>query len=663
MIGKTLGKRYELIEKVGIGGMAIVYKAKCHLLNRFVAVKVLRDEYIADKEFLEKFRFEAQSAASLSHQNIVNIYDVGMEETIPYIVMEYIDGVNLKEYIDAYDGFLKNEEIVDYAKQIASALEHAHSNNIIHRDIKPHNILVTSDGVLKVADFGIASAVSEATTNYTSEAIGSVRYTSPEQARGRNVDERTDIYSLGILMYEMATRSVPFEGETPVEIALKHMKDDIVVPTTINRCFNKGLESIVLRSLLKDISQRYQSAKEMIDDLNKIIQNPNENVSFYAFDSDSQTQILPNLDEYNVENDKRENRTMTNTNKNVVKKTVRKKVKRNVNTNKLAVIGVVLLAFVTVSVIFVLMKLAPSTDTLKAEQIKIPDVVNLGYQEAKDELEALGFLVELGEEEIHNSIRIGNVTSQDPISQTLRKKGFLITLDVSKGSVKELIPDLVQQTDRSAKNEIENSNFELGEIKYENSTLDKGYVISQSPVAGTDAKEGTEINIVVSLGPETTEMLMPSITTKTLVEANELLEPNGIVIEDISYEYSDTVEKDLIISQSVKEQSEIEKNITVNVVISLGVEGAEEADSEDDESDPNAIREKKYNIPLGKYVGETVVIKIVYNTDGKQEMIYNQSVEVTDEITNHYAIVKGSGSGILNVWINDKVVKQIPVDF
>jgi len=279
MIGKILGSRYELLEKVGTGGMAIVYKAKCHLLNRNVAVKILKGEYVQDQDFLDKFRKEAQAAASLSHQNIVNIYDVGSEDDIPYIVMELVPGETLKEYIANYEGFLTNEKIADFSKQIALALEHAPSNQIIHRDIKPHNILVSKEGTLKVADFGIASAISETTTSYSSEAIGSVRYSSPEQARGRNVDERTDLYSLGVLMYEMATRKVPFEGDTAVEIALKHMKDDIVAPTEINSMFHKGLESIVIRSLLKNVNQRYQNARELIDDLDKIINNPKENVT------------------------------------------------------------------------------------------------------------------------------------------------------------------------------------------------------------------------------------------------------------------------------------------------------------------------------------------------------------------------------------------------
>src|SRR5699024_10859451 len=273
MIGKVLGGRYEIKEKVGGGGMGIVYKARCRLLNRFVAVKVLRDEFVSDEQFIKNFRKESQAAASLSHPNIVGIYDVGVEEgeehDIHYIVMEYIDGKTLNEIIKE-KGKLSSTETIDYSIQIAEEIEHAHKNQIINRDIKPHNIMVTKDGRIKVTDFGIARAVTSSTLTATSSVVGSVHYFSPEQARGGFTDEKSDIYSLGIVMYEMITGSVPFNGDSPISIALKHVQEEVTPPSEINSDVPQGIEAIINKCLRKNSVERYKDARELIADLNKV---------------------------------------------------------------------------------------------------------------------------------------------------------------------------------------------------------------------------------------------------------------------------------------------------------------------------------------------------------------------------------------------------------
>lgn len=673
MNGKLLGNRYELIEKVGSGGMANVYKAKCHLLNRFVAVKILRAEYITDKDFLEKFRKESRSAASLSHQNIVNIYDVGMEDNVPYIVMEYIAGVTLKEYIDNYDGFLTNEQIADFSKQIALALEHAHSNQIIHRDIKPHNIMVTKDGVLKVADFGIASAISETTTSFSSEAIGSVRYTSPEQARGRNVDERTDLYSLGVLMYEMATRSVPFEGETAVEIALKHMKDDVVNPTSINRCFNKGLESIIMRSLLKDLGQRYQSARDLIDDLNKIIRNPNENVPFYTFDTYSPTQKIPSLEEYDEMDNNIENRTIKMRNENKpVKKPINGAAKKNSKKNDkniVAVISVVALAFLTVLTVFVLLRLQPFLLDKMSDEISLISVVDMNYEKAKLLLENEGFKVVDGVPESNNYIEAGNISSQSPVADTKLRAGYKITLNVSKGAVKELIPNLVHKQLKEAELIIEQSSFSLGEVTYVNDDIDKGYVIEQSPAAKVEANDNSVIDLVVSLGKESTVVIMPSLSNKTIEEVQKELILIDINLDNIEYEYNSTVSKDLVISQSVSRGAEINPGASVDIVISMGVENSDTSETDTTTPDTttpvdeNAVGKKIYSLPLSAYVNQTVTIKVIYEKVDSSLIVYNESHEITEEDSTQKIKVKGSGSGTLYFYINDEILNSLAVDF
>ncbi len=274
MIGTKLGNRYELLEKVGEGGMATVYKAKCHYLNRFVAIKILKEQFCSDKEFVEKFKREATSVASLSDNNIVNIYDVGSENNIHYIVMEYVDGKTLKELI-VEKGRIDPKETVRISKQIASALVCAHRNNIIHRDIKPHNILVTKEGIVKVTDFGIAKASNSATITNSSKVMGSAHYFSPEQAKGSFVDSRTDIYSLGIVMYEMLVGKVPFDGESPVSVAVKHIQNEVVAPKEIDDKIPESLNSLVLKCLEKNPVKRYQTIKNLEEDLARIENNEN----------------------------------------------------------------------------------------------------------------------------------------------------------------------------------------------------------------------------------------------------------------------------------------------------------------------------------------------------------------------------------------------------
>ncbi|EDS77288.1 serine/threonine-protein kinase PrkC [Clostridium botulinum C str. Eklund] len=290
MTGTILGNRYELLQKIGEGGMAEVYKAKCHLLNRYVAVKVLKNQYSDDIEFVNKFKQEASSAASLSHNNIVGIYDIGSENNINYIVMEYIDGKTLKQIINE-NGSLGYDKSINIAIQIAKALECAHNNNIIHRDVKPHNILVTKDGTIKVTDFGIAKATSSVTITNSDKIIGSAHYISPEQAKGRFVDCKTDIYSLGIILYEMVTGKVPYDGESPVSVALKHVQEELVPPIKVNPNIPESLNKLILKAVEKEPYKRYQSAHDMLIDLNKVKQNPNANIAVNS-DENEYTKIM-----------------------------------------------------------------------------------------------------------------------------------------------------------------------------------------------------------------------------------------------------------------------------------------------------------------------------------------------------------------------------------
>ena len=293
MLGKILGGRYELLEKTGGGGMAVVYKAKCHLLNRYVAVKILRPDLVENEEFVERFKRESQSAASLSHPNIVNMYDVGQENDIHYIVMEYVDGMTLKDYIRR-KGRLSSEEAVRIACQICAGLHHAHENNIVHRDIKPQNILINKEGIAKVADFGIARAVTSSTVTMAgANVIGSVHYFSPEQARGGYVDKKSDIYSLGIVLYEMVTGVVPFEGDSAISVALKHIQEKVIPPVEINPNIPRSIQIIIERAIEKELKNRYDNAAEMLDDLNRALEEPDGAYVRRFVDDNMDTRIIP----------------------------------------------------------------------------------------------------------------------------------------------------------------------------------------------------------------------------------------------------------------------------------------------------------------------------------------------------------------------------------
>ncbi|NMB10491.1 MAG: Stk1 family PASTA domain-containing Ser/Thr kinase [Tissierellia bacterium] len=455
MIGKILGNRYLIEEKVGVGGMAKVYRAKDTLLNRDVAVKVLKDEYMDDEDFLKKFAMEAQSAASLTHANIVSVYDVGSSEVDGkrhnYIVMELVVGKTLKEIIQE-KGPLSPEEIVNYGIQIAKALECAHNNKVIHRDIKPHNILIDKDNNLKVTDFGIARISSAATITYTSSVLGTVHYISPEQAKGKFIDEKSDIYSLGIVLYEMATGRVPFDADNAVGIALKHLQDPLVAPKTLVPNLPDGLNNIIIKALEKDPKDRFQSAKE----IKSALQNYSEFILPYEDDALSGKTVRMNP-VYGDEN-------IQTSNDNIVdeapeeeeavyemrKDKPEKKKKKKKSKFKTIVLPILMALAVIVLGIF-------GTKALKGEKKeleKVPAVKDVTEDRAIKILENSGFIAEVVKRQESSDIKAGNVISQDPEAGSTLEKGEKVSLIISSG-IKEIeVPDLDKMSLDEAENKL-----------------------------------------------------------------------------------------------------------------------------------------------------------------------------------------------------------------
>ena len=423
--GKVLGGRYEIINKIGNGGMATVYRATDLVLKRYVAVKILRDEFTTDEEFIRRFETEAQSAARLTHPNIVSIYDVGVDNGVYYIVMELIQGKTLKEIIVEERGPLPWKWSVNVAIQIASALEMAHKNNIIHRDIKPHNIIITEDGIAKVTDFGIAKAVSNSTITAFGTTIGSVHYFSPEHARGGYTDAKSDLYSLGVVMYEMVTGKVPFDADTPVSVALKHMQEDPVPPIEENKNLPEAVNKIILKALKKDPMLRYQTATEMLQDLRMALKNPSGDfVEEVDYDETARTQkISTNMYERQKKsNGKKENKFIT-----------------FIKTHpKLSVfLGIIILFFLAFGGTTLVLNVT------NPKEVQLPNVVGLSQEEAKQKVESAKLKFEVSAEEYNTEVEQGHVISQDPTyteKYNNVKEGSQVKVVISKGTEKTKVP-------------------------------------------------------------------------------------------------------------------------------------------------------------------------------------------------------------------------------
>ena len=438
LIGKMLNNRYEILEKIGNGGMAVVYKAKCHVLNRYVAIKILKDEFTTDSDFIKKFNTEAQSAASLTHPNIVQIYDVCNEDNLYYIVMELIQGKTLKEIITE-DGVLSWKWSVNIAIQIASALETAHKNNIIHRDIKPHNIIITEDGIAKVTDFGIAKAVSNSTITAFGTTIGSVHYFSPEHARGGYTDAKSDLYSLGIVMYEMLTGKVPFDADTPVSVALKQVQEEPIDPMNYNNNIPISVNRIILKAMQKDPNLRYQNATEMLQDLSLSLKKPDEDfVNLTTRNENSPTQKIPTI--YELEMEKNNDRKANGNKSENINKKKQSKIKEFYAKHKWAKPLTIVLVPIMVFVIAMYTTITILNGT-RPTQIEIPNVSGINNEKRMTKDEAIKALNDLGfkditvEEEYNDEVEEGYVISQSPEYKSNFKYNLTqsIKLVVSKG--------------------------------------------------------------------------------------------------------------------------------------------------------------------------------------------------------------------------------------
>ena len=551
--GKILGNRYEIIEKVGNGGMATVYKAEDKVLKRNVAVKVLKDEFTTDEEFIKRFEIEAQSAARLTHPNIVSIYDVGSEDNLYYIVMELIRGKTLKEIIVEERGPLPWKWSVNVAIQIASALEMAHKNNIIHRDIKPHNIIITEDGIAKVTDFGIAKAVSNSTITAFGTTIGSVHYFSPEHARGGFTDAKSDLYSLGVVMYEMVTGRVPFDADTPVSVALKHMQEEPEEPIELNPNLPSAVNRIIMKALKKDTTLRYQSATDMLADLRQALKNPNGDfVEDKNYDATARTQKI-NTDLYgNVVEDDNQKRGKKN-NKFVAF------IKRHKVFSIL--IGLILLFAISLGG-----TLAYLNITNPAE-VELPELVGMSKEEAQKTAEDLKLVFEVSSEEYNKDVPEGYVISQDPtyIADYNVKEGSTVKVVISKGQEKTTVPKVVGMTRQEAVDALEEANLKAEIVEETSRTVEEGYVISQEVEAESEAYAGDTIKIHVSIGTGIRQVTVQNVVGQTEADAKSTLEGQGL---KVTVNYAEATSNDgKVTAQSVAGGTTVDEGTTITLTV------------------------------------------------------------------------------------------------
>ncbi len=510
-MSNILGNRYQLLRKVGDGGMAFVYEAKDKSLNRIVAVKVLRPEFGDDEDFLKKFRREAEAIASVSHPNIVSIYDVGEDRNVNYIVMEFIDGKNLKDIIRS-EGILDEYTALEITKQIAKALSLAHRKGIIHRDIKPHNILISNEGrIVKVADFGIAKAVSNSTMTNVGNIIGSVHYFSPEQAKGRSVTSNTDLYSLGIVLFEMLTGRLPFRGDSPISIALQHINDDIEFTDEEKTRIPQSVRTIIRKLTEKSVENRYQNADEVIDDIEYIEKNIDldfiKEYDSYATKKidDFETRTYENDYEEDEEYDDEYDEDYEEDDEDVkVKKKARDYSDKDLKSRKkLITIAVILSVIIVGQIVF--FKTVLSSSKNMSLQDKMPNLYDMTLEEAQKEIEKLNVKIEVNlREEFNSEVKNGNIASQSPVEGSLIEEGDVINIVLSKGPKGIDVPHIIGETLSSAEEILEDNGFELGNIKYEyDDKYEKGIVISQSPKVGDEGIEkGDSVDVIVSKGQD-----------------------------------------------------------------------------------------------------------------------------------------------------------------
>lgn len=655
MGSKILAGRYELLEKIGEGGMAVVYKARCRLLNRFVAIKILKPEYTKDVKFIESFRRESQAAASLSHPNIVNIYDVGKEGNIHYIVMELVEGKVLSDLVKEM-GAIPWQQAVEIIKQIASALSLAHKNHIIHRDVKPDNILITKEGTAKITDFGIAKAVNTGTIlGNTGMVMGSVHYFSPEQARGGYVDEKSDIYSLGISLYELVTGRVPFDAENPVAVALMHMNEEMTPPSQVNPSVPQGLENIILKATSKYQINRFKTGEEMYAALTALSDAGSAGTNVRAMGGTEAGKKAGMQGQGSGEAAGKEigEQGMAG-----------KKTKRKIKINKIKVAAILLALICAIPASQLILNALESVGAGKT--VQVPTVAGMTVEEATAALNEKNLKCEVDGEVVSKEYKEGQIVSQDPAAEMTVKEGYTIKVYVSKGSSNTTaakdnkIPGVENRTLSDAQYVLGNYGFKVGQpVKEEHSEYPKGIVIRQDPKEGTEAIPGTVVNLVVSLGKEVEPASMPDLVGKELDAAKTELEKSGLKLGSQKRDNSSAYPPNIVMWQQYVPGTKLETGTSVDIKISKGAQEEAGAGTTEPENGPKTVA---LDVDYGKANNEVFYITVVISDEDGVRTVINRSSRFRSELSEVLTLT-GKGAGTIKVIFDNDVVMERSVDF
>ena len=672
MIGKILGGRYEIIEKIGEGGMAEVYKAKCHLLNRYVAVKILKPEYAKDETFVKRFRREAQSAAALTHANIVSVYDVGAEGDINYIVMELLESKTLKDYIEEH-GAMPSDLVLKISAQIASVLETAHKAHIIHRDIKPQNIVLNKNMVAKVTDFGIAKITNVPSATITSfgSTMGSVHYFSPEHAKGGYTDEKSDIYSLGVVMYEMATGKLPFDADSPVSVALKQIQEDPVPPIDVNPNVSPALNQIILKALQKSTALRYQNATEVISDISQALLRPNSLILRPASSVEAgATQVIPILGNNEVPEAVPNLRTREPRRANVIStreamkeelpiedsksdeeisEEPKKKDPKKSKKKKIIIISVIAAVVVIGAIVGILVYNNSKKQAEENKEIEVPNLVGRVYDEVVEEYSKQGIEIIKDKVEYSSEQPEGSVISQTPEKGT-KTKDKKIKVVVSKGQKMVEVPDVTGKDIKVATYELEDTlGFKIEREDVVSEKVASGIIISQDSKKGETLPYGSTIKLQVSKGDGKETVVVPNVLGKTESDAKSALEALGLTVS-VKYSEDKTKSNGVVIAQSYPQNQTLKQGTLVEITVN------------------KILLTKTVTLDLLELQGgtassaDTINVKVTASIDGgAYNTVYNQSVDPSTKTVS--VEINGYSNATLKVYLNSKQVKEFTVSF
>lgn len=640
LIGKKLDGRYEVLQLVGVGGMANVYKARDVIDERLTAVKVLREEYASNEEFVRRFKNESKAIAALNHPNIVKVYDVSFSDKMQSIVMEYIDGITLKDYIDQQK-IIRWKEAVHFAVQILRALQHAHDKGIVHRDIKPQNIMLLQDGTIKVMDFGIARFARSQIATITDKAIGSVHYISPEQARGEKTDEKTDLYSVGVMLFEMLTGQLPFTADSAVSVAIQQIQSKPKRPRELNPSIPEGLEQITMKAMQKDPARRYQSAAEMLRDIDAFKRDPSVAFSYkYLFAEEEEAQSAARR--------QREAQAKAEPSKKRGKRKQRQEeldedVQIVVKTPYLAMLGGIAAAFVLVTCLFIFLMFYFNNPFVSVDEVKLPNFVGIQYESVLNSSKYSDFHIVVEETVYNDEYERGVICEQKPKYPKTVKKGSEVKIKVSSGSQKITIPDFSNQEATQVYTELKNMGLEYIESRINHPSVASGYVIRTDPTKGSEVKSGTVVTVYVSLGAQTVMKPVPDVTGIYIDDAKRILESNGLKVGSVEMDENSDEPYGTVLSQDPREGDVAASGSFVNLKVSQG---------------DQVISRLTIEVPMPSSIDREVEVSAFLD-----DMEIRRETINPKNTSTWRPSFSGEGIGRVKIYIDDEIYMEYIVDF